>query len=344
MEFQRAELQHCWVKSNKAFSYLEASQLWEEQPESEWGKTFSTLVELSKGLPNYRAIPDGNKLELIHHLIEAWMVYYNHWVALWLVESLPNQTILRTHQSSEQDRGQVLWHAANQRSSPKLLKFLEKKHYQSAQYSVASSSTTSHFGLGLNHYLHFTSPLRRYVDLYHHQLCYTLLEKGSADSGYDDGNRITEKDMGGNDAYYCQEGVNHLIQDLNCHQGKIRKWERLVPKLSYWNQIKDLSPEVLPVETGYIIEFVAHRPEIIVYLDRLDWCLPVKLSSSKLESLYTWQVEANSAQFVQAGGSMEETVQLRVELCQPVTIKIYPDPSLHTSVPLIGQLYSIREQ
>lgn len=36
--------------------------------------------------------------------------------------------------------------------------------------AIYSSHNTGHFGLGFNHYSHFTSPIRRYPDLLLHRL------------------------------------------------------------------------------------------------------------------------------------------------------------------------------
>lgn len=138
---------------------------------------------------NYRRRTDATKL------IEESMVLANHLVAKWLTErSMP--CIYRTHAAPGRDAlfslyeilqefdayktlDKTLFCAGNPHVLQELLSVPvdEQTHelvsmllLRSMKQALYSAHETGHYGLALEDYCHFTSPIRRYPDLYVHRM------------------------------------------------------------------------------------------------------------------------------------------------------------------------------
>lgn len=94
-----------------------------------------------------------------HKIIERLMVFTNNHMAEYLTRHYPDQVIYRTHNTSQGPKGPIL--------PIELENIMCRLVSHSAIYDRENSG---HANLGLDSYIHFTSPLRRKVDLYHHLL------------------------------------------------------------------------------------------------------------------------------------------------------------------------------
>ena len=98
------------------------------------------------------------------------MILTNHHVAKFIYENNP-QCILRTHKS------------INDKSSDILLNIHNNINNENALYRVVSkyndNNIIEHSGLSIDYYTHFTSPIRRYVDITIHRLLYDIIDKNS---------------------------------------------------------------------------------------------------------------------------------------------------------------------
>lgn len=101
-----------------------------------------------------------------HKMIEIMMLIYNKLACETLLKK-DLAPILRVHQAPK---------TGSQLQSHILLpKFLE---YESAKYALPEKGKSQgHYGLGMEYYGHFTSPLRRLVDLYNQLLLTQILEE-----------------------------------------------------------------------------------------------------------------------------------------------------------------------
>ncbi|CAH8447523.1 unnamed protein product [Heterobilharzia americana] len=136
----------------------------------------------------------------MHNTVAELMIFTNHWVARQCVESYPDRSILRRHPPPRPEffdelkrcvasRGFVLDTESNlslansleNAADPndpevnKVIRQLVTRAMTNALYfSTGSSNMTrdqfSHYGLALNLYTHFTSPIRRYADIIVHRL------------------------------------------------------------------------------------------------------------------------------------------------------------------------------
>ncbi|KAG7342009.1 ribonuclease R [Nitzschia inconspicua] len=143
----------------------------------------------------------------IHHTIAELMILANTYVAKTIYDRFPNSALLRIHQNVDESRfedlkevlkaGNINFVGSSNMKLAGSLKSAEAKTnstvsslFQSlatramseAQYvstgAVGDKAGLSHYGLGLEQYTHFTSPIRRYADVVvHRQLILTLTPK-----------------------------------------------------------------------------------------------------------------------------------------------------------------------
>ncbi|KAK3090437.1 hypothetical protein FSP39_011852 [Pinctada imbricata] len=158
-------------------------------------------VEVQVQLSETKSIQDltpKDHLE-VHETIAECMIFANHWVAKKIAQSFPNQSLLRHHPLPREEQFESLRNCAASRgftiktssnkelaesldrcvdcNDPevnKLLRTLATQAMSNAAYfstGALSRDQFFHYGLALDLYTHFTSPIRRYADvLVHRQL------------------------------------------------------------------------------------------------------------------------------------------------------------------------------
>lgn len=172
------------IKSKKAFSYEEAN-------EAIAGKTHQGLLLLRDLV--YKMSPSRSS-DPSHVIVETFMILTNKVVAETLYGIYPMHTILRTHKGSKKDQIQFYQSAQlqplysnNNEEIDKLKRHLDIIGMESAEYIIANAddttADTTHVALGLKYYTHFTSPIRRYVDLINHRLLTSHICNQSSELG-----------------------------------------------------------------------------------------------------------------------------------------------------------------
>ncbi|XP_053318305.1 DIS3-like exonuclease 1 isoform X2 [Spea bombifrons] len=179
----------------------------------------------------------------VHETIAECMILANHWVAKKICESYPQQALLRLHPPPRQEFFQELKECAqaqgfsidtrsnkaladsldkaNNPSDPivnRLLRSMATQAMSNAQYFSTGSYTEEefyHYGLALDKYTHFTSPIRRYADIVVHRLLLASINKGPNDNLF--GNRDLEELCGhinarNRAAQNCQKQSTELFQ------------------------------------------------------------------------------------------------------------------------------------
>lgn len=141
-----------------------------------------------KGVP-YKT--DYITYDITHQLVEEFMLKANETVALHLSKSGKNLTY-RVHDEPAEENMKDFSSLANafgfhlsEKPQPAELQklfdealqtpygeYLATSYIRRMRLAVYSAENIGHFGLGLSHYCHFTSPIRRYVDLVVHRILF----------------------------------------------------------------------------------------------------------------------------------------------------------------------------
>ncbi|XP_071794054.1 DIS3-like exonuclease 1 [Asterias amurensis] len=146
----------------------------------------------------------------IHETIAECMIFANHWVAKKISEMFPSFALLRHHPLPRQDQFQDLVDSAKARGFTidtssnktlaesldkcvdpkdpvynKILRSLATKAMSNALYFSTGSLPRDqffHYGLALDRYTHFTSPIRRYADIIVHRLLMAAISDDGDDA------------------------------------------------------------------------------------------------------------------------------------------------------------------
>lgn len=213
-----------------------------------------------------------------HKMVEIFMILTNVHVAKKLIEVNPNKTILRIHNGLKKDKNLLDCKLNNKKLDNDKLNAIKRHNImkmESAEYKLfddidcvknisnINNDKITHYGLNQELYTHFTSPIRRYVDILIHRLLYNSLN-----------NHNVENNKNNN-------SLDHqLINKINEQCKNIKKAQRDSIKLKKIYELKDKILETF----GYVI--MINDNKLLVYVPELLLDLTCVVFSKKINVDY----------------------------------------------------------
>lgn len=263
------------INNKLKLTYEEAEKLINKSKHKDLVK-LSKVADLLRSKYEYLATDGHEHAEhpISHMLIETFMILTNVFCAESLISKY-GDCVLRIHPElnykflkNNSDHLSKIHKETNNEDFQIVDKYLKRKSQFSAQYhpySQLKPDQIKHFGLGVKYYTHFTSPIRRYIDLVNHRLI-----KGETD-------------------HLDLKELQMLCDASNTINIKTKKMYR---DLSYLKIIKTLedSKQSEIKTTGYIVDFVNKTStaplKIKVYLPSYEITATITVCHSKISHLY----------------------------------------------------------
>lgn len=157
-----------------------------------------------------------------HILVENWMIYTNKIIAKHLINMNISNTIVRVHNN--------IYNYEDDTNDIELKYYLQLKKESSAIYQIYNKENIdqTHSKLGNEFYTHFTSPIRRAVDLFIHAL---IIKEGDILD-----NILLEK----------------ILEKINIFTKNNRKFENAIRRINFLYSWKELSENIITY--GYIVK------------------------------------------------------------------------------------------
>ena len=227
----------------KNFSYEEAENIIKLRHNK-----YKYLLDLWDFMSNY------NKLIIdTHILVEKLMILANHKIAETLYKYDKTNTVLRIHNNNISNDKDI-----NNKLDKCTTNYLKIRTYNSATYEK-NVIKPIHYGLNINLYTHFTSPIRRICDIITHINIKNYLKK---------------KDL----LEISQQNLDH-INKINKNIKKLYNDYKIVDLLDKHKNKSNIQSE------AYIIDFTLNK--FILYIPEFNIEYKIKYYNNKLDNLYT---------------------------------------------------------
>jgi exoribonuclease R len=205
-----------------------------------------------------------------HQLVELWMIKANKIIAKYLIDLKLNNMIVRTNKQSEDKEHSNIY------IDNKLLDYLLITKQNSALYEIynydnaLNNESQTHFKLGDEYYTHFTSPIRRSIDLFIHGL---LIRK----------NDLLEN-----------KKLQNYIEKINIFNKNNRRFDRNIKRLELLNNIKISGQSGNIITYGYIVKISNYKIKIYIPEYNLEENIIIIPYKFKDISIYTIEKDDNS--------------------------------------------------
>jgi len=248
------------IKVNHNLSYEEGQQLLDNTQISQ----DDSLYNVSKSIKILSYI--SNEIDT-HKIIEYFMILTNNKICE-LIHNNLNFSILRNYK--QYNRIETINNDEN------FIKFLNFYHNESAKYKIIkgkiNTNEYNHELLNLKYYTHFTSPIRRYIDIEMHRL-YKLLN-----------NKIEFN----KDVYI--EKLDNICENINKKNKYIKKYYRELEKI----KLIYMKPEIFEnnIFEAYIINIM--YKETILNNNKILKSLYLNIYIKELNIVYNYNILGNN--------------------------------------------------
>ncbi len=282
---QNVEFTKGVIINKKKCSYEYAQKLIDDKDnKSELGDNLKKLYSVGNVLYS-KKFPNSNSYD-VHKMIEIFMLMTNIKVAEYLSKNVSDKVVLRSQKGFKLPKHDIV------KSVPyNVISRANNYRLESAKYLVGvgvGDGSSAHMLLDEECYTHFTSPIRRYIDIIVHRMLWSV------------NNNRPDKDI---------NNYSAVCNDININHVNIKMLERESKVLDIiYNKIKS---DNLTLDTyGFIIKITDNY--LLIHIPDLDTDVECKLFSEKVKHLISYE-------------SYEEYIKLNdlvLELFEKVKIKV----------------------
>ncbi|XP_060031688.1 DIS3-like exonuclease 1 [Erinaceus europaeus] len=219
----------------------------------------------------------------VHETVAECMILANHWVARRLCRGLAHRALLRRHPAPRQDAfAELLLSArargfridtrsnktladsldnANDPSDPvvnKLLRAMATQAMSNALYfstGDCAEEDFQHYGLALDKYTHFTSPIRRYADIIVHRMLMATISGDTA---------------GGKDPLPSNKDLEELCRHINNRNRAAQHCQKQSTELFQCMYFKDKDPDLDERCTSDGVIYSIRTNGVLVFIPRFE--------------------------------------------------------------------------
>lgn len=226
-----------------------------------------------------------------HKMVEVFMVMANHLVAKTLYENIEDKSkiIFRIHEKKELDH--LINHPNKEIND--ILELLESNAAIYTNINTNSNYQYYHYGLGIEYYTHFTSPIRRYVDIYIHKLLNSVINNKNYDIVLPDCAKINEYDR----------NIKKINRDFN----------KLLLAQKYNNEI--IEAYILKIENN----------KITLYIPENKIIHQIKIIDRQLKDLFNLTVNKDSTIVTHKISNKSVTLKIYDKVKIKIESKMYQD-------------------
>lgn len=184
----------------------------------------------------------------IHKMVEVYMILANKQVAYAINKKKIYDIVCRTHNGF---KGKII----EDIYKPNILNIINNIKSEAAQYKLKSETDNSrHDGLNVELYTHFTSPIRRYIDIIIHRMLYNTMYKK-----------------------VCPGYLQYQVNIINRQHKNISKASRQSKQLYLIHNYETFASK------GYIVSI--REDHVLVYVKEIDMIIKCQLYSDKIKHL-----------------------------------------------------------
>jgi len=307
------------IVNKKAMSYEMVNSLYQNRKTvktlSGLGETVEKLMEVSvltaeKLLPNLWQ--KNSKSWDSHNMIETFMIMANQFIGNRLKEQRIENIVYRVHPeplSTVHEKPFV----EDKIRDPSLLSFLNILHSSAAEYTIGDSDKSYyHYGLQLENYTHFTSPIRRWADTYIHLLVKKYL--------------LDDKIIQPSIDYFNDEILVKCISKSTEKQNEVKRMERMFHRLQLVEKVEKAYDSY--TTNAIIFGFSQDNPfKLILYLLDEKLLFSIYVIHRKIQELYDWVItkDKNSVQIIQKDSKAVTSYQIYQTISIQVISRINKD-------------------
>ena len=292
-----------FIKNNKAFTYDKIDEIIKNK-KSKYLEDILLLKNIVDKISS-RYIKITQEIDS-HSLIETLMILTNCTIADIIYKKYPEKAILRIHDGIDSQRWNNIYDNENLKNLDKdIINSIKILYTNSAKYDITSNIETNkeilHIGLNKKYYTHFTSPIRRYIDIIIHRML--LIDNYNLD-------------------------INNLVticSKVNDYQKNIKKAERDYQKLCLLEKILEnvnlnLNETVEYEIKAFIIDIKLNN--ITIFIPNLNMLHNLYLLSNKLNNLVKYELKGPNLLIT----NQQTNKNIEIKLFQNILIKLTAMP------------------